>query len=453
MFNHISGKSCGLLILSLTLLWSGCSNGGGSGSGSVSIPVTVLDQAGKRLSGTTVVLGDSNGAMKAYGTTDENGQITFSESPANATVTAALSCETSPATRTNYSLDVKYDVNAPVTLRLYACLNASNTSTVTPTTELGTVTVNVTNALPGVTQNVISTNQLLFMYPPSLITRQTITITLSDLQNDGTLSIIVIGKDANDTSIGYGALLDQTFTDGMTVDITVDQPMSFVQYQITSMPPATIDLCSALSQQRTGKAAQIFIDDCHTLSTMATTTTINMPYIPGLGDQFWYGISVYGDQGSNNATTVYYSRSMSFTGPSATAPSNQSFDLNEALTAPSNLTVSGANTATPTLSWSGVDPDATNITLLAYFFPTGAPFLGFNVDISPTRNSITFPELPDSLADFRPTGVSHFGVHTFADTAGVLKYSSTYYYYNPYLAAPIDKQSVLRLESLSMRPE
>ena len=45
------------------------------------------------------------------------------------------------------------------------------------------------------------------------------------------------GRDAGGSAIGYGAALDQTFADGMTVNITVDQPMSFVQYQVSNIPP------------------------------------------------------------------------------------------------------------------------------------------------------------------------------------------------------------------------
>ena len=444
MFNRISSIGFWLLIISLTVLLGGCN----SGSGGPSTLVTVTDQSGNLLPDVTVVLGDSNGVMKNYGTTDANGEITFPDSPANATVTAALSCLPSGAIKTNYSLDVKYDVNASADLRLNACSGSPNS---TIALELGTVTVNVTNAIEGITQNAISTNQPLFNYPPSLITQQTITITPFDLQYDGTLSIIVIGKDVNGTSIGYGALLDQTFSNGMTINITVDQLMSFVQYQITSMPTSTIGLCSALSQNRTGKG-YIFIDDCHTLSSMSTSTTINMPYIPGLGDQFWYGITVDAGRDSNNGSYIY-DRSMSFTGPSGISPSNQSFDLNQALTAPSNLTVNGANTATPTLSWSGVDPGATNIMLVANFPLTSTQYFFLAIyNISHSRTSITFPELPDSLADFRPTGVSFFGIHTSANTGGVSKSSSGYYYYNPYLAAAFNKQTDRQLQSPKMWP-
>jgi len=247
MLNPVKAVLTGIFIISSITVFEGCSDNVGSAT-----VITTTDLSGNSMADVTVVLGDRNGALIHYGTTDANGQIALFYVPANATVTAAFICQRSGAVTPTYSLDVRYDVNGPVTLRVDGCSTPSNSSR--GSIALGTVTLNVTNAISGITQNEVSTNWPVDTgWPPGLITQQTITITPYDLQSDGTLSLFVIGKDANDTSIGYGALLDQTFHDGMTVDITVDQPLSFLQYQISNMPSMTVFLCSDIYHGRTGK--------------------------------------------------------------------------------------------------------------------------------------------------------------------------------------------------------
>ncbi len=404
MLKPVKAVSYGIFIILLTTLFAGCRGSSNSG-GSSSPLVTVTDLRGKKMADVAVVLGDRNGAMKNCGTTDANGQITFSDAPANATVTAAFSCLYSGATTTTYSLDVRYDVNGPVTLRVDGCQPPSGSF------DLGTLTLNVTNAISGITHNEVITN-LQLLGSNGLITQQTITITPHDLQSDGKLSIFVIGKDANDTSIGYGYLLDQTFTDGMTVNITVDQPVSFIQYQISDMPSTAYFLCSDVYQGRSGKGG-VWVNDCHSLSSAPTSTTVNVPYIPGLGDHFLHSVFVSSSLYNGN-TSVSSSQYLS-AGPSATTLSNQSFDFSQALAVP-NLTVSGTDTPTPTFSWTGVDPDATMISVFADIRLSSASDVYLSIsNMSVTRTSITVPELPDSLAAFRPpAAVTYFSMITSA---------------------------------------
>ena len=419
MLNPVKAVLTGIFIISSITVFEGCSDNVGSAT-----VITTTDLSGNSMADVTVVLGDSNGALIHYGTTDANGQIALFYVPANATVTAAFICQRSGAVTPTYSLDVRYDVNGPVTLRVDGCSTPSNSSR--GSIALGTVTLNVTNAISGITQNEVSTNWPVDTgWPPGLITQQTITITPYDLQSDGTLSLFVIGKDANDTSIGYGALLDQTFHDGMTVDITVDQPLSFLQYQISNMPSMTVFLCSDIYQGRTGKGG-VWLGDCQNLSSAATSTTINVPYMPGLGDQFLYRIYVSTSQ-SDSISHVFSYQDLS-AGPFAPILSNQSFDLNQALAAP-NLTVSGTDTPTPTLSWNGVDPAATMVNVHAGFRLSSATYVFFGVDnVSAARTSITFPELPESLAAFRPTAVAYFDVGTLDTAGGAYRSSGGSYY-------------------------
>ena len=404
----------GLCLIAIMMVTSGCRSDGGSGIPTV---VTVTNMNGSTLQGVTVVLGDSNGAMKRSSMTNELGEVTFFDAQANATITAALTCVVPSVSWTVNSLDIKYDVNGPVTLQLYDC---SPTSGPLPPSSgiLGTVTVNVTNSLPGVTQNTISTNLPVFQAYQTLITQQTITIMPYDLQQDGKLSIYVIGQDAEGASIGYGMLLDQTFVDGMTVNITVDQPMSFVQYHITNLSLAVNYLCKNLYQERTGKGG-FGTMVCGSLSSSLTTTTVNVPYIPGLGDQFHFSVNAFTDQ--QTADSFVSSNQYLSLGPSTLG--DQNFDFSQALTAPA-LSVAGANTATPTLIWTGLDPAAASRRLYArfQFNPDFVWFLMIN-DLLTSRTSVRFPELPDALAAFRPIGVSYFAVDTQDDSNGMFRMS------------------------------
>jgi len=442
MLNRIKRTGFGLLFLSCTLLFHGC-----SGSGSNVTQVTVTDQSGNQLPDVTVVLGDSNGAMKTYGTTNAAGQITFADPPVNATVTAAYSCLQSWATTTIYSLDSRYDVNGPVALQLATCSVSSDV----PAAGF-TITINVTNAINGITQNEITTsNGRLIGYSPSVITQATASIfPVLDLQSDGKLSLVVIGKDANGTAIGYGALLDQTLIDGMTINIAVDKPMGSVQYQITNIPATATDLCPSLTQVRTGKGFFSNIN-CRSLSSAVTSTTISVPYAPGLGDQFIYGVYVdtyrYGGSGSSFDSHQY----IGITGLPATVPSDQILDLSRTLAAPA-LVISGVTTSTPTFSWSGADPGATDTSLSAEFYLPSRASLYVNLyNISRTRTSITFPELPDSLAAFRPAGVFIVSLDTSA--AGELYRSSGDTYFGP-LGSPgqLPDPALQGLRSIGMRP-
>lgn len=369
--------------------------------------------------------------------TNELGEVTFFDAPANATITAALTCVVASESRTVNSLDIRYDVNEPVTLQLYDCSPTSGTFPY-PDAVLGTVTLNVMNALPGVAQNRISTNQPVFQAYPALITQQTITIMPYDLQQDGKLSIYVIGQDAEGGSIGYGMLLDQTFVDGMTVNITVDQPMSFVQYHITNLPLAVNYLCNYLSQERTGKGS-VWMIDCGSLSSSLSTTTVNVPYIPGLGDQFSFSVNAFTYQWTGDSS-VSSDQYLSF-GPAALG--DQNFDFSQALTAPI-LSVAGAYTATPTLMWTGLDPAADRRWIYARFNFNQEVFWSFFGDISPTRTSYRFPELPDALAAFRPAGVIYYGIDSSDDSEGLYRASGGTYISLQTLAQPALNKAVLQ---------
>ncbi len=152
-----------LFVVVLSSSVSGCRGGNDGSAGSdnegASAIVTVTDYSGIRVPNATVVLGDSNGAMKASGVTDAEGQITFDHAPADATVTAAITCLRSGSTTTTYSITVQFDVNSSAVLSLNNCAaTAAGPSILPPVSDLplGTITVNVTNTPIGVTRNQIS---------------------------------------------------------------------------------------------------------------------------------------------------------------------------------------------------------------------------------------------------------------------------------------------------------
>ena len=425
----------GLCLIAAIVGTAGC---GSDRNGDTSTVVTVTNMNGSRLPGVIVVLGDSNGAMKTSNMTNDLGEVTFVDAPANATITAALSCVVIPESRAVNSLDIKYDVNGPVTLQLNDCSLSSGTPPYAGAV-LGTVTVNVTNALPGVTQNTIFTNQPVFPDPPyGLISQKTLTITPYDLQQDGKLSLYVIGRDAVGASIGYGMLLDQNFVNGMTVNIAVDQPMSFVQYHIMNLPLTVNHLCAGIDHMRTGKGS-VWVNNCDSLSSSLSTTTVMVPYIPGLGDQFSFSVSADNDQ--ETADRFVSSNQYLSLGPAALG--DQNIDFSQALTAPT-LSVTGANTATPTLIWTALDPAADRRWLFAGFNFNQAVYMSFFNDLSPTRTSFRFPELPDALAVFRPTGVMYFSIDTFDDSGGVFRASGGFYFNLQVPAPPAMNKATLQ---------
>jgi hypothetical protein len=421
-------RSIWLLLFFVAVSLAGCSRE--SGGGGQPLLVTVTGVSAGNLSKVTAVMGDHNGAMLASGAPDRDGNITFFGAPVDATITAALSCLRSGATTTDYNLAVQYDVNESVVLYLPNNCDFYVFPVGPPgpsATALGVVTINVTNTLNGVTQNDI----LNLSKPPftvgTLITRQTITVETYDLQTDGKISIIVAGKDEFGRLIGYGALLDQTFTDGMSVDITVDQPISFIHYQFTNLPATANYLCSGILQSRTDKGSAYYLTTCNGLSSPPSSATIDVPYIPALGDRFNYSVSLYLYPGMG---ALYGSgQYLAFSAPAGSAPSDQSFDFGQALTAPRDLAMSGVATATPTLSWSGVDPTATDFSVSSSLrLSSGASLFFTPGQLSLTRTSITFPELPDSLAAFRPVGVDLFGVFTSASDGVMYKSSNAWWY-------------------------
>ena len=195
-----------ILVTLILISFLGCSDDGNPGS----LRVRVLNSDGKEIANVTVVLGNPDGTMVSFGTTDATGIIRFQNPPFKATVTAAIDCQ--GYSYRYYSLAAAYDVNiSEVTLSLYDCTGGSG---------FGTLNVNVTDGVSGIDFRDVTVGGLtlggdsytfaLPVYPDYY-------------QSDDKISVVTVGYDADDNPVGYGLLLDQTFYDGMTVDITIDK--------------------------------------------------------------------------------------------------------------------------------------------------------------------------------------------------------------------------------------
>ncbi len=410
------------IILCLFLIMAGaaCTSGGDR-----TAAVTVTNNSGDKLPGVTVVLGDCNGAMKATGVTNAHGITTFPDPPANATVTAAYACLSSGSTFTYYSLEVAYDVNEPTTLAVNDCSSIPGSGS--STDALGTITVNITTAMSGtITQYQLMVNGLYsWSGLPGVVSQLTFSIYPYHLQYDRSLSLYVIGRDANGSAVGYGMIQDQTFTDGMTVNITVDKPVGFIQYHLSNLPARTDLLGAELYQMRTGKGG-VLIDDHRGLSSSSTATTVAVAYIPGLGDQFQYIVHA---RFSPSSSYGWIDSSQYLALAPSPLLSDQNIDFSQALAAPSDFSVAGSDTVTPALTWTGLDPAAESCYLSAAFQLASRSFVYLSVDnLPPARNSIKFPELPDSLEEFRPQTNVYFSINCVSWSGGSLRNSASTYF-------------------------
>ena len=420
---------CCLLVVALVSLASGCgskstiANSNNNNDQGQSVIVTVTDYSGLRVPNATVVLGYSSGAMKTYGETDANGQIAFEKAPENATVTAAKTCLRSGETTTTYSIDIEYDVNGSVVLSLDNCASSAGIVPPVNDTPLGTLTVNVNNIPGDVTRNEVIVGRQWFVGSGSLITRQSVTLHESDLNGDGTFSVDVTCWDTYLNTVAYGALRGLTFVDGMTVDIQM-QPLSFVQFQVANLPHTAVSLQPSVSISGSGTGAGSKLGyTSYSLVSAPSATTLKAYYVPEVGDRVNYYIGVSIDRDQDGYTDSYQSLGMTVW---AATPADQSFDLSQALPVPL-VTVTGAGTATPTLSWSGVDPASTYVGIGASLRSSIASFYLSPSNLMRSRTSIRYPELPASLAAFRPSKVDFFSVSTSVYEGDVSKSSSGTY--------------------------
>ena len=378
---------CAISMMFIAMSLSGCGDDGNPGL----LRVRVVNEGGKAIADATVVLGNPDGSMITFGTTDATGIIHFQNPPTNATVTAALDCQ---AFLTAYHfLSGAYDVNIPdVTLTLSECTDESH---------FGTLNVNVTDGLSGIdsrdvtigglTMGGSSHSFLLYVYP-------------SAFQSDGKISVVAVGYDADHNPVGYGLLLDQIFYDGSTVDVTIDKTdLGEIEYLMQNIPQSAMEYSFSNPIKRKDAYSYIF----HSWGEAPVPSSVNIPYILDFGESYKFNALLRVD--SDGDETIDSEIGMQ---KKSLTRSSQVFDFSKTPLIPSNLTFSTTKPDCPTISWSGSDASSQfiRISLFSYITSPDKSYFSYLFILPPSRTSIIFPELPETLAAFRPTGYQNLDI-------------------------------------------
>ena len=375
-------------------------------TGAASIRVRVIDEITDAvITGATVVLGNRTGALVTTGTTDTNGEYTFTDPPANATVTAAVS---GPyvwnTSRTRYRLDTNYDVNMPeITLAVEKPSQLLS---------FDRVKVNISIA-PGIT-NVVG-----WKYYPNGEWEHVVTdnplylaVMTSDVQKDGKISIILVGVDANGAPVAYGSLLDQPQTIvGTTVDIVIDKTtIDTATVDLQNVPAAALALITEMDITRSG------VNKAEWSSTVSPPIPSSIVHaVPNYGDWFGSTIAVALDRNSDSAIDGAYGIMRQ---TKAFADQGMTVDFTASLYPPiaSDTTFTDKGTARPAISWSGTDATSDQVEVEIDYGnvwdannPNTEDYR-YDLVVPPTRTSIVFPELPDELAAFRPIWTNQPGI-------------------------------------------
>lgn len=383
-------RLCAILVIFISISFSGCSDDGSSGS----LRVRVVTGDGKAIADATVVLGNSDGSMVTFGTTDAAGIIRFKNPPCNATVTAALNCQ---AYSTDYYfLAAAYDINIrDVTLTLSECTEGS---------DYGTLNVNVTDGLSGIVWREVTVGGLTYGSGSHSFS---LYVGPYFFQSDGKISVVAVGYDEDDNPIGYGLLLDQTFYDGNTVDVTIDKTdIGQIEYLIQNIPESVMGY--VLLNPITRKDSDSYVFSIR--GNPPVPSSVNIPCISGFGESYKFiallRIDRDGDE-TRDAEIVMQKKSLT--------QSSQVFDFSKSPLIPDNLAFSMTKPDCPTISWSGSDISSQliKIYLSPYIDSASKAYFSYLFSLPPSRTSIVFPELPDTIAAFRPDGYQDLDISTY----------------------------------------
>jgi hypothetical protein len=378
-----------ILVIFISMSFSGCGDGGNPGS----LRVRVVNESGKAIADATVVLGNPDGSMITFGTTDATGIMRFQNPPYNATVTAALDCQA--YSTAYYFLSAAYDVNIPeVTLMLYDCSGSS---------DFGTLNVNVTDGLSGIDSRDVTIGGLtlggsshsfsLYVFPEAF-------------QSDGKISVVAVGYDEDHNPVGYGLLLDHTFYDGSMVDVTIDKTdLGEIEYLMQNIPQSAMGYSFSNPIKRKDAYSYVF----HSWGEAPVPSSVNIPYILDFGESYKFKALLRVDSdgdGTIDSEIGMEKKSMT--------QSSQIFDFSKTPLIPSNITFSMTKPDCPTISWSGSDASSQFIKIFLYSYITlpDKSYFSYSFILPPSRTSIIFPELPETLSAFRPTGYQYLYITT-----------------------------------------
>jgi len=396
---------------------NGCGGGGGgntptdqnnNGTPNGSLRVRVIDDDNNvRVQGITVVLGRADGSMVTYGTTDMNGEITFQNPPVNATVSAAYyyTYTSYNVIYTDYELSVIYDIN---TTEITIKIDRGDADT----TVLGSGSVIVTDHVGADRCHLLNADLHMSVNPT--------TFNFSiydwfDFQNDGKFSILAIGCDEDDNPVGYGMLLDQTYVDGMRVNLDMNQT-TFVNQTFNLLNvPGDAKYSNYRSEVRRKKGDSYDVETEY--GVMPVPASVSAKYVSGFADSYEFNVALVFDKNGDGVDDCAVDMARAY----STLAGPRNIDFLDAPALPTGLSVSGINSTTLQISWNK-GPDSLDYISVKANQYSDTLFREFNFYASPTRTSIVFPELPESLSGFRPPGLMSVQV-SFYDTSVVSGYN------------------------------
>jgi chitodextrinase len=366
-------------------------------AGTKTLTVKVRDNYYAPVKGVTVVLGDSTGAMASptsYQVTDASGDVVFANPPADATVTFARSAQSKwNPSMTNYVMQTYYNVN-----RSTIAIQFNDNGI--PWSSIGTASITVNNNISAVNWRIFPN----WGWGSPSQNPANVNIYQADIQSDGKVSFVVLGVDANWDVIGFGTALDQTFTSSMNPTINLNQTtFSTVNHTVANVPNTAMGVsCNTSQSQKNGQ--DIWVDSF--AASIAGTTTCVGRAVPGYGDSLSYEYSIGLDKNSNGTEDAYYG---AWKGYTTAAFAAWPIDLNTFPPILAGATISGGSPR-PTLSWTGSSTGADDIYGSLFYTNNTTSQYEYQFDAPPSRTSVQFPQLPDSLAAFIPTWIGNSGV-------------------------------------------
>jgi hypothetical protein len=352
--------------------------------------VKVIDGQGKALENATVVMGNQAGEMASFLSTDAAGEAYFDAAPSNATVTAAFSCDSPYSDSTYHYVDIASGVNvSAVTLTLGTCDQS-----------VQQVNINVTDQVAGITSSEVTLGPITYSGP-------TATMYIYELQDDGNISVFASGFDDAGNIKGYGFALDQPAVDGSLIEVSIDRTdLMQNTHFFGNAPSNTVSYYAVAALLRKHSSTNLsfnFISG--TAPVPASMTTYSTA---GFADNNMFAAAVSIDQdGDGNADAdiglTRYLKNVS----------DQYFDFSPAPLVPGNLTFSPGEAGRPIIYWSNNDSSSTMQKLTLRYSSTSPERIFFYyITVPATAGGIVFPELPVTLAAFRPGAYSNLALET-----------------------------------------
>ncbi len=379
--------------------------------------VRVIDENGGGIASATVVVANQAGQIGAVSSTDNNGYAYFDFALPDSTVTAALSCYYTPSDRTYYMMNVVYGVNVPeVVLTLGNCEEYTQQ-----------IDINTTAVVPGVIDGDVTLGPISYG-PISYGETGRETMDVYELQDDGNISVFATGYDNAGDVIGYGFALDQPAIDGSVINVAIDRTdLDQYTHVFRNAPEDIISYYYSASLIRKHADTNLPINFNWGMAPLpaAITTYSTSSY----ADNNMLGVSVNVDQDGdgNGDADIGFTRYLQ-------DPSGQVFDFSSAPAIPDNLVFDPRIDGRAQISWQDNDPGAT-VQEIMMTHTANSPqrvYFSYRMTVPASTHTVLFPELPDSLAAFRPVTYSNLSLQTmkFDRPVSYDRFLEDFAYYN-----------------------